>query len=221
MRRRSYQSKLMKARWKRDRTKWFFTPHVAEMEMFIECCGWKTFMWAQKTRQEWEEICCALLNGQTITAPEDLLGQRRVRDCKEEEWQGKCHDCSCFFLDIHLWSLLEEEHWARGMLGLNQYSHPNFHKLFIVWGSLGRLIVMKIHGSGQIPSSAWNTSNQHRIYDLRVFFSNLHGRRETWVWRNWVNEEWIFQRSCWNNGYALCCLQHCFSNVFKKISVSE
>lgn len=28
---------------------------------------------------------------------------------------------------------------------------------------------MRIHGSGQIPSSAWNTSNQHRIYDLRVF----------------------------------------------------
>lgn len=56
------------------------------MGMFIECCGWKTFMWARETRQEWEEISCGLLNEQTTTAPEDLLSQRRVRNCKEEEY---------------------------------------------------------------------------------------------------------------------------------------
>lgn len=70
---------------------------------------------------------------------------------------------------------------SREMLGLNQYSHSNFHKLFIVWGCLGRLIVVRIHGSGQIPSSA---IHQHKIYDLRVFFNSFNGRREIWVWRN-------------------------------------
>lgn len=178
MRSRCYQKKLMKARWKRDRTKWVLTPRVADT--------WKCLLNAVSLRDQtgWEEICCGLLNEQTTTAPEDLLSQGRVRDCKEEECEGRCHDCSCFFLDILLWSLLEKELWARGMLGLNQYCHSNLHKLFIVWGCLGRLIVVRIHGSGQIPSSAWNTSNQHRIYDLRVFFSSRNGRREIWVWRN-------------------------------------
>lgn len=166
MRIRSHQSNLTKARCKRNRTKWF-SHHTLQMHGDVY---WmlrrKTFMCSRDQTGMGRDLLCVIKWANHNSA-------RRLSEPKKgQTLQGggmlrKASWFSCFILHICLWSLLEKEHWARGMLGLNQYSHDNFHQLFIVWGYLGRLVVVKIHGNGQIPSFAWNTSNQHRIYGLR------------------------------------------------------
>lgn len=100
-----------------------------------------------KIKQKLNEICCGWLNRQTATGPEYFLRQKKgQRLGGSGGLRNVSYDCSYIIVCGPSWRMNTEPGGC--LLWINTVILI-FHKLFIVCGYWGRLIVAKIHSSGQ------------------------------------------------------------------------